>query len=75
MSNKVKNEIVSVESAMIKTIEYNYISKKMVVEFVNGSKYVYKDMAEAVYTKFKHSESLGKHFAENIKNHYDYIQI
>jgi hypothetical protein len=73
--SKVRNEIVSVDSTMVKNIEYNYKSRKMVVEFHSGAKYVYKEMAEAVYTKFKHSESIGQHFNAQIKDVYDFIQI
>ena len=60
---KILNEIKS--SNMVRS-EYDTESKKMIVEFNNGSKYEYLEVPHKVYTQFRMSESQGKFFTLNI---------
>ena len=75
MSNKIKNENVNVDSSTIKSINYDYDSKILLIEFNGNAKYEYKDVPEGVYLRFKYSDSLGKHFNENIKDNYSFSKI
>jgi hypothetical protein len=58
------------DSSTIETLEYDFDSEKLVVEFKAGSKYLYRDVPENVAREFFLAESKGKHFAAHIKDKY-----
>ena len=60
---KIFNEI---ESSNLKKTEYDTSTKKVIVEFKNGTRYEYSDVPHKIYTQFRMSESQGKFFNSNI---------
>lgn len=66
---KIINEI---KSSNIKKSEYDTETKKLVVEFNNGTRYEYDDVPHQVYTKFRMAESQGKFFTTDISKTYKY---
>jgi len=69
---KIKNII---KSSNIKSTEYDTESKDLVVEFNNGAKYKYDNVAHQVYTKFRLAESQGKFFTTDIAKQYSYKKV
>lgn len=55
--------------------EYDTSTKKMIVEFNNGSKYEYLEVPHKVYTQFRMSESQGKFFTVNISKKFQYNKL
>jgi len=69
---KIINEI---DSSNMKQTEYDTATKKMIVEFKNGSKYEYDDVPHEVYAEFRLSESQGKYFNSKISKGYKYSKL
>jgi hypothetical protein len=69
---KILNEV---ESANISRTEYDTESKEMIVEFKNGAKYKYDDVALSTYTKFRMAESQGKFFTAEISKKFKYSKL
>lgn len=69
---KIINEIQS--SNLVKT-EYDTETKKLVVEFKNGTKYEYDDVPHQTYTQFRISESQGKFFTSKISKTFKYKKL
>ena len=69
---KILNEIKS--SNMVRS-EYDTETKKMIVEFNNGSKYEYLEVPHKVYTQFRMSESQGKFFTLNLSKKFSYNKL
>jgi hypothetical protein len=69
---KIFNEIDS--SNLIKT-EYDTLTKKVIVEFKNGTRYEYSDVPHKTYTQFRMSESQGKFFNSNIGRTFKYVKL
>ena len=69
---KILNEV---ESANISRTEYDTESKEMIVEFKNGAKYKYDDVALSTYTKFRMAESQGKFFTAEISKKFKYAKL
>jgi hypothetical protein len=55
--------------------EYDTETKKMIVEFKNGTKYSYDEVPHKVYTQFRMSESQGKFFTSEISKKYKYTKL
>lgn len=66
----MKHKYEVTDSSTIKSLEYDFDSEKLIVEFKAGSKYLYRDVPEDVAREFFLAESKGKHFAEHIKDDY-----
>jgi len=69
---KIINEVQS--SNLVKT-EYDTETKKLVVEFKNGSKYEYDEVPHQIYTQFRLSESQGKFFTSKISKTFKYKKL
>jgi hypothetical protein len=69
---KILNEI---KSSNIKKTEYDLETKKMLVEFNNGSKYEYDEVPHSIYTKFRMAESQGKFFTTDISKKFKYKKV
>lgn len=59
-----------VESSAIKAIGYDADKQHMKVEFTSGSTFTYADVPEDSFHALKNAESVGKHFAANIRNQF-----
>jgi aspartokinase-like uncharacterized kinase len=69
---KIINEI---KSSNIKKTEYDTETKKLVVEFNNGLKYVYEEVPHQSYTQFRKAESQGKFFTTEISKKFKYKKL
>jgi hypothetical protein len=68
-------ETVKVNSTAINEVKYNFEHDALEVEFVNKSKYIYKDVPEHVFKGIKDSDSKGKFINQYILNKYKYEAI
>lgn len=63
----IGSEIINeIKSSNLKKTTYNLDTKKLIVEFNNGTKYEYSEVPHQVYTKFRMAESQGKFFTSDI---------
>ena len=69
---KIINEI---QSSNLVRSEYDTATKKMIVEFKNGTKYEYDEVPHTIYTRFRLSESQGKFFSSTIAKNYKYKKV
>ena len=69
---KIINEI---QSSNVKKTEYDTETKKLVVEFNNGSLYEYDEVPHQVYTQFRMAESQGKFFSSKIVKTYTHKKL
>lgn len=69
---KIINEI---QSSNVKKTEYDTETKKLVVEFNNGSLYEYSEVPHQVYTQFRLAESQGKFFSSKIVKTYTHKKL
>ena len=67
--------INEIKSSNIKKTEYDTETKKLVVEFNNGLKYEYEDVAHKLYTQFRMAESQGKFFVSEIAKNHKYKKV
>ena len=67
LGTKILNEIDS--SNLVRT-EYDTVSKKMIAEFKNGTRYEYENVPHEKYTQFRMSQSQGNFFNKNISKTY-----
>lgn len=65
---------VPVQSDVIASIGYDYLSQLLIVVFRNGIAYTYPDFPEDSYRVFIHSTSKGKYFNKHIKHYGNYGQ-
>jgi hypothetical protein len=72
VGTKILNEI---ESSNIVRTEYDTVTKKMIAEFKNGSKYEYDDVPHQKYTEFRSSQSQGNFFNKNISKTYTHKKL
>jgi phage baseplate assembly protein gpV len=72
IGSKIINEIQS--SNVVKT-EYDTTTKKLIVEFKNGTKYEYDDVPHQLHVQFRMSESQGKFFSSKIAKEYKYKKL
>ena len=72
VGTKIINEI---QSSNLKKTEYDTETKKMLVEFNNGTKYEYSEVPHQLYTQFRISESQGKFFSAKISKIYKYRKV
>jgi len=56
-----------VKSSYIQEVGYDTETKKLQVEFKNGSKWQYNEVPESAYVAMLLAESTGKFFASEIK--------
>jgi phage baseplate assembly protein gpV len=55
--------------------EYDTETRKLVVEFNNGTKYEYDEVPHQIYTRFRLSESQGKFFSTDISKKYKFKKL
>jgi len=72
LGTKILNEIDS--SNLVRT-EYDTVSKKMIAEFKNGTRYEYENVPHEKYTQFRMSQSQGNFFNKNISKTYKYTKL
>ena len=77
ISEQISGHTISVDinSSNLKHASYNTSTKVLTITFNNGSIYEYYDVPWELFTKFRMSESHGKHFNMNISKNYKYKRI
>lgn len=65
----------NVQSSTIKTVGFSSEKSKTFVEFKNGGLYQYDKTSKDDFDKLVKAESIGKHFASNFKNKFDYVKL
>jgi len=68
----IMNEI---NSSNLRKTTYDTVTKKLVVEFNNGSQYEYDEVPHQLYTQFRMSESQGKFFNSKISKSFKYKKL
>lgn len=68
-------DMQSVSSSNIAAVGYNEATKKLHVQFHNGSTYVYDDVPADVHEALVNADSVGKYFNANVKDVYSYARI
>lgn len=72
---KGTNIICEIKSSNIKGADYNTESKKLIIEFNNGTKYEYEEVPHQAFTSFRRAESQGSFFSKNISKNYKYKKL
>lgn len=67
--------ICEIKSSNLSKTDYDTDTKKLVVEFNNGSKYEYEDVPHSIYTQFRMSESQGSFFMKKISKVFKYKKL
>jgi hypothetical protein len=77
ISEKIEGKLitVSIQSTNLKEATYNTETEDLTVTFNNGSIYEYNNVPWNKFTKFRMSESQGKHFNENIARSHNYKKL
>lgn len=66
---------MKVQSSNISEINYDAVSKLLIVHFIKGGVYSYKNVEESVFDDFVKSESVGSFFHKNIKSKYEFEKL
>jgi len=64
-----------VDSTAITDIEYENDRQKLYVRFIDGDRYVYVGVPDAVHRSFLDAESKGGFFAESIRDRFPYNKL
>lgn len=67
--------MINVTSSNIEAIGYSPIDKKLRVDFLNGTSYVYDNVPQNVAQGLQDASSHGQYFNTNIRNAYAYTQV
>jgi hypothetical protein len=64
-----------VESEATSVIDYDELSRGLVVTFTSGGRYRYENVPPSVYKDFIAAESHGRYFHEFIRDRYRYHRL
>lgn len=62
--------MVAVNSSAISDVEYSEATWTMEITFKSGAKYCYHDIPREVYKELIKAESIGRHYAKQIKGRF-----
>lgn len=65
----------AVTSSTIVSVGHDATAALLEVEFKGGAVYQYRGVSAEVHAELMAAESVGKHFAEHIKGHFDYVKL
>ncbi len=68
-------EVPYVESEAISVIDYNELSRGLVVTFTSGGTYRYENVPPSVYKDFSAAGSHGRYFHEFIRDRYAFRRL
>lgn len=76
LENKGENSsICYFDSSNILACKFNNDTKQMAIIFKGGQQYVYDDITNYNFQRFKVAESQGKHFISYIKNKFKFYKV
>ena len=64
-----------VESSNINSVEYNDVSKSLLLEFKSGAFYEYDDVDSKTVEDMVSAESVGRFFNKNVKGVFNYRKV
>lgn len=62
------NEMDYKKSSTIEEVSYDTLRMEMKIKFKGGREYIYPNIMESMVDRLVNAESVGKFFAENVKN-------
>lgn len=62
-------------STVIQSIGYNGEKQLLIVQFVSGAVYHYKDVPPRIYKAFKSSKSKGVYFNDHVKDKFHFNRV
>lgn len=65
----------SVESSNLASVGYDAAKQILEIEFNHGGIYQYSDVPQEVYNELMRADSLGRYFANKIKNNYEFERM
>lgn len=65
----------AVKSSNIASVGYDAETRTLEVEFVNGSVHEYNGVEEWVHEELLRAYSVGRHFAQHVRNIYPYRRV
>lgn len=68
-------EYTQVESTNVLGVGYEIGTCTLLVDFLNGSRYIYSDVPPDVADGLVNADSVGKYLAKHVKGKYDYQRI
>jgi len=63
--------MVYLNSSAIRRVEYNPVTRRMVIEFTSGHSYPFCGVPENVYKALIAASSAGQYYHDHIKGHYE----
>ena len=67
--------VCEIKSSNIKGADYDTESKKLIIEFNNGTKYEYLEVPLITFTAMRRAESHGSFFSKQISKNYKYKKL
>lgn len=68
----MKNYVVS---SNLHAVEYQQLTNELIIDFNNGSSYVYSGVPAYVFHELMDAASKGRYFCKFIRMHYPYSRI
>jgi len=68
----MKMEMKPVKSSYLKSMGYNAEKSELRIEFNSGAIFDYFDVTPGEYDSLANSESIGRHFSQNIKTQHSF---
>lgn len=62
----ILNEMIEVNSSMVRTAFYDKKNKNLVLTFNNGNRYLYEDVPSGTYEGLRTAESKGRYLHRNV---------
>jgi hypothetical protein len=66
---------VVVDSSSLRSVGYDAATSTLEVEFRNGSVYQYTNVPSELWTRFRHAESIGRFFQENVRDQFETMRV
>lgn len=67
--------MIKVSSSNIDKIGYDIASKTLVIDFLSGGRYSYKNVPKMIFDNMLKSQSKGKYFYKNIREKYNFSKL
>ncbi len=65
----------SVDSSVIREIDYDAARERLLVRFVSGDRYLYRNVPAKVGQSFLSADSKGRYFTAKVRDRYPYRRL
>jgi lysyl-tRNA synthetase class 2 len=72
---KTEPHRAALQSATLSTAEYDFNLAQLVLDFQDGSRYLYSGVQAPVFVDLLRASSQGTFFNQEIRNRYSYVRI